>query len=101
MNRFAVGSCEAVNPWNRIPYSVSLAQGDVHSFDFWTRSNRLKEIEIELSDGSKHSFTLADAMKAETIKLPAGTKTSSVKIKIKTMWHYFPNLSTFVARPHA
>lgn len=37
MNRFAVGSCEAVNPWNRIPYSVSLAQGDVHSFDFWTR----------------------------------------------------------------
>ena len=37
MNRFAVGSCEAVNPWNRMPYSVSLAPGDVHSFVFWTR----------------------------------------------------------------
>ena len=37
MNRFAAGSCEAVNPWNRKPYSVSLAQGDVDGFVFWTR----------------------------------------------------------------
>ena len=36
MNRFAAGSCEAVNPWNRKPYSVSLAQGDVDGFVFWT-----------------------------------------------------------------
>ncbi len=37
MDRFAAGSCEAINPWNRKPYSVSLAPGDVDGFVFWTR----------------------------------------------------------------
>lgn len=37
MNRFAAGQCNAINPWNRKPYSVSLASGDVDGFVFWTR----------------------------------------------------------------
>jgi len=65
---------------------LKIWNGNWYSFDFWTRSNRVKDIEVELSDGSKHSFTLKDEKKPETIKLPGGTKTSSVKIKIKSIY---------------
>ena len=37
INRFAVGNCKAVDPWNRKPYTVSLAQCDGDTFLFWTR----------------------------------------------------------------
>jgi hypothetical protein len=65
---------------------IKIWNGNWYSFDFWTRSNRVKEIEVELSDGSKHLFTLKDEQRAEVIKLPSGTKTSSVKIKIKSIY---------------
>ena len=39
MRRLAAGSCQAVNPWNRKPYTVSLKREDVDGFVLWTRNN--------------------------------------------------------------
>lgn len=38
MNRLRAGSCEVVNPYNNVPYTVSLAREAVDGFVFWTRN---------------------------------------------------------------
>ncbi|MBT5498997.1 MAG: DUF1848 domain-containing protein [Alphaproteobacteria bacterium] len=38
MRRLAAGACQAVNPWNRKPYTVSLKREDVDGFVLWTRN---------------------------------------------------------------
>jgi hypothetical protein len=54
--------------------------------DFWTRHNRAKEIEVEFSDGSKETFTLADEMKADMVRFSSPKATSSVKLKFKSVY---------------
>lgn len=54
-----------------------------YSYDFWERHNRAKEIEVTLSDDSKHTFTLKDEMKPEIVTFDKPVTTSSVKVKIK------------------
>lgn len=53
------------------------------SYDFWERHNRAKEIEVTLSDDSKHTFSLNDEMKPQTVSFDKPVTTSSVKVKIK------------------
>jgi hypothetical protein len=65
---------------------IKLWNGNWYTADFWQRHNRAKEVEVEFSDGSKQNFTLKDEMAAEVIRLPAAVKTSSVKIKIKSIY---------------
>lgn len=60
--------------------------GNWFSQDFWTRHNRMKDIEIEFSDGTKIEMTLKDEMKPEEIRFPKPTSTSSVKIRFKTVY---------------
>lgn len=70
--------------------SFRIWNGTFTSYDMWTRSNRIKEIELEFSDGSKQSFTLTDAMSGELVELTP-VKTTSVKMRIKSVY----NGSTF------
>ena len=56
------------------------------SHDFWTRHNRAKEIEVEFSDGSKETFTLADEMKPDQVRFKTPKATTSVKVKFKSVY---------------
>ena len=56
------------------------------SADFWQRHNRMKDIEVEFSDGSKQTFTLKDEMVPETITFPKAVNTSSIKLKFKSVY---------------
>ena len=56
------------------------------SHDFWTRHNRAKEIEVEFSDGSKETFTLADEMKPDQVRFKTPKATTSLKVKFKSVY---------------
>lgn len=60
--------------------------GNWFSADFWTRHNRMKDIEIEFSDGTKIEMTLKDEMKPEDVRFPKAVTTTSVKIRFKTVY---------------
>ncbi|MED5374515.1 MAG: hypothetical protein VX899_26095 [Myxococcota bacterium] len=59
--------------------------GTFTSYDMWNRSNRIKDLEIEFSDGSKQTFTLTDEMKSEYIELKP-VKASWAKLRIKSVY---------------
>ena len=65
---------------------VKLWNGNWYTGDFWQRHNRAKEVELEFSDGSKQTFTLKDVMEADVIRLPAAVRTSTVKVKVKSIY---------------
>jgi len=51
--------------------------------DMWQRNNRVKDLEVELSDGTKHSFTLTDDMKVEELRFPSPVMTRTLKFRVK------------------
>ena len=66
--------------------SFRIWNGNYYSYDFWNRHNRIKEVELTFSDGSKQTITLADEMAPELVQLEKPVKTSSVKMKIKGIY---------------
>lgn len=54
--------------------------------EMWQRNNRVKELEVELADGTKHHFTLTDDMKVEELRFPSSVQTSSLKFRIKGIY---------------
>ena len=64
-------------------HGIRLWNGNWFTRDFWERHNRIKEIEVEFSDGTRQRFTLEDEMVPEEITFPSPVSTSSIKIKIK------------------
>ena len=66
--------------------SLKIWNGNWYSWDFWNRHNRIKELEVEFSDGSKETHTLTDEKVAEVITLKKPVSTSSVKLKIKSIY---------------
>jgi hypothetical protein len=60
--------------------------GNWYSWDFWKRHNRPKEIEVELTDGSVHKFTLKDEKTPEHLDFPKPITTSSLKVKVKSIY---------------
>jgi len=52
----------------------------------WERSNRPKEIRVEFSDGSTEDLTLADEMKPAVLTLKSPKKTTSVTLKIVSVY---------------
>jgi len=66
--------------------SVKVWGGMQYSNDYWKRGNRPKELEIDFSDGSKQSFTMTDDMKGQEIVLPAAKDTSSIRVKLKSVY---------------
>ena len=69
-------SVSAVRIWN----------GDWITADLWKRENRMQDIEIETSDGTKYPFKLKDEMAMETLTFPSAVTTSSIKIRYKTIY---------------
>ncbi len=59
--------------------------GSWASYDLWNRQNRVKDLEITFSDGSKQKFTLTDDMVAETLALEP-VKTASARLTIKSVY---------------
>lgn len=71
-----VHEVRAVDVWN----------GHQASGDLFTRHNRVKDLEITFSDGSKLPFTLQDAPGRQTLTFPAPISTSSLKIKLRSVY---------------
>lgn len=66
--------------------SFRIWNGNFYSYDFWNRHNRIKEVEVAFSDGTKQMITLTDEMAPELVTLEKPVKTSSVKFKIKAIY---------------
>jgi len=63
--------------------SFRIWNGNWYTHDFWQRHNRVKELEVEASDGTKYTFNLADEMAPETVEFAKPVKTSFLRFKIK------------------
>jgi len=66
--------------------AVRVWNGDWITADLWKRENRMQDIEIETSDGTKYPFKLKDEMAVETLTFPSAVTTSSVRIRYKTIF---------------
>lgn len=51
--------------------------------DMWQRNNRVKDLEVEFSDGSKQAFTLKDVREIEEIRFGKAVNTQTIKLRIK------------------
>ncbi len=60
--------------------------GNWYTWDFWNRHNRVKEVVISFSDGTKESHTLVDEMARQVVKLNKPVRTSTVKLKIQQVY---------------
>lgn len=56
------------------------------SYKFWESGNRPKEIEVKFSDESTETFELADEMKVQEVKFKKPVSTSSVRVRIKSVY---------------
>ena len=65
--------------------ALRLWNGTWYSFDYWQRHSRLKEVELEFSDGTKMKKTLTDEKLMELVSLDKPVKASWVKVKIKSV----------------
>jgi hypothetical protein len=65
---------------------IRIWNGDWITADLWKRENRMQDIDIETSDGTKYPFKLKDEMVAETLTFPTAVTTSSVKIRFKSIY---------------
>lgn len=67
-------------------YGLKIWNGNWYSADFWKRHNRIKELEVEFADGTKQSFTLKDEQVPEALMFPKAVSTSTVKLKVKSVY---------------
>lgn len=65
--------------------------GNWYSHDFWTRHNRIRDLEIVFSDGSRENVQLADDMTSEFVRFDSPKQTSSIRLRILSVY----NGSTF------
>lgn len=66
--------------------SIMIWPGAWVTYNYWVHYNRPKLVVLEFSDGSTQEVTLPDEFKPYTVAL-AGKKTSSVKIRIKSVYN--------------
>jgi len=66
--------------------ALRIWNGSWYSYDFWQRHSRLKEVELEFSDGTKVKKTLTDDKLVELVSLDKSVKASWVKVKIKSVY---------------
>jgi len=52
----------------------------------WKRNNRVKDLEISFSDGSKESFRLKDKQVAEAIAFSGTKKTDTIRLRIRSVY---------------
>lgn len=56
------------------------------SYDFWTRANRPKTIEVKFDDGSTELLELEDKMEAQVLMFSKPRRSSTVRIRIKAVY---------------
>jgi hypothetical protein len=69
------GVIQALRIWN----------GNWYSYDFWTRHNRAKELDIEFSDGRKQKVELKDEKLPELIPVDSPASVEWVKLTIRSV----------------
>ncbi len=60
--------------------------GHWYTYDYWQRHSRVKELEIEFSDGRKQKVTLADEKLPETINVDSPAKVEWVKLIVRSVY---------------
>ncbi len=65
---------------------IHIWNGNWYTFDFWNRHNRVKEVVITFSDGSKESHVLGDEMVRQVVKLKKPHTTSAVTLKLNQVY---------------
>lgn len=65
---------------------IRIWNGDWITADLWKRQNRMMDIEVETSDGTKYPFKLKDVMAVETLNFPTTVTTSSIRIRFKSIY---------------
>ena len=66
---------------------IKLWAGDWSTFDYWSRANRPKELELKFSDGTTQVVTLKNEKLAQSFAIDGGGKTTtSVRIKVKAIY---------------
>ncbi len=66
--------------------ALRIWNGSWYSYDFWQRHSRIKEVELEFSDGTKEKMELKDEKLMDYIELPKAVKADWVKVKIKSVY---------------
>ncbi|MBN1334958.1 MAG: discoidin domain-containing protein [Deltaproteobacteria bacterium] len=66
----------------RTIHRLRVWNGNWYSWDYWQRHNRIREMEIEFSDGTVQKVTLQDKKIPEVIEFSKPVSTNSVKLKI-------------------
>lgn len=66
--------------------SIEIRPGNFYSKDFWTRHNRVKEVQVKFQTGSPQRFILDDKQEVQVIKLEAPVKTRFVRIILKGVY---------------
>jgi hypothetical protein len=60
--------------------------GNWYSQDFWVRHNRVQNLEVAFSDGSKESFSLKNERVPETLQFSAPKRTSSLRLRVRSVY---------------
>lgn len=60
--------------------------GNQASIDLWQRHNRVKNLELVFSDGTKAPFTLPDSQEPQLLTLPKPVTTTSVKLRFTSVY---------------
>jgi hypothetical protein len=66
--------------------AIRIWNGNWYTQDFWIRHNRVKEVEIAFSDGSKETVTLKDEKVPELVTFAKPVTTTSVRLRIKSIY---------------
>lgn len=60
--------------------------GNWYTWDFWNRHNRVKEVVVSFSDGTKETHVLEDEMVRQVVKLKKPVSTTTVTLKINQVY---------------
>lgn len=66
---------------------IGVFAGDWSSGTSWNQTNRPKELEVQWSDGTTETWTLADEMKMQVYKPSSPKSTSSIRFKVNQIFN--------------
>jgi hypothetical protein len=68
-----------------------------YSYDFWTRANRPKSLEVKFSDGTTEDITFEDKMVAQVVMFKKPHKTTDMRLKITAIYNGTTWLDTAIS----
>jgi hypothetical protein len=66
--------------------SIKIWAGMWYSYDYWSRANRPKSIEVKFADGTVETHELTDKMEVQELKFKKVHQTSTIHIKVKAVF---------------